>query len=232
MIWRARGAERDNMISVTAFFGFLTVFFVISLVEAVRLKRQLKLNATVSLAPKHKFTTRNWKIMGLLVSLLVLGIVVGVFTHYSLIPKFIGWFIALVGAAGLILLLMRTSSLVFSQEGVLVSARGAASLVRWDNIINLKMISIYDNPAIGYDVRSLEDLVSGHPSGTGGTDKVLTKITQSANLCSRMYGCQFYIMPGIYGADAGYLFRAMERYISQPDVRGELKAREALPLST
>jgi hypothetical protein len=231
LICRSRGPERDNSISITTFFAFLTVFFIISLIESVRLQRQLKLKAVVSLPTGRRLTTRNWKIMGLVASLLFLGIVMGLYTHFNLILKFIGWFIAAVGAASLILFLMRTSSLTFTPDGVMLSGPGYIRLVGWDNIVNLQMISVSGNPAIGYDLHSLEDLVPGLPAGGSTEDPTLIKIAKAATFCRRVHGCQFYIMPGIYGADAGYLFRAMERYIMHPDARAELRARDTLPLS-
>lgn len=228
LICRSRSAERDNAISITTFFAFLTVFFIASLIEDVRLKRQLKQNAVVSLLPGRRLTTRNWKILGLAASLLVLGAVMGLFTHFNLILKFIGWFIAVVGAASLVLFLWRSSSLAFTQDGVMMSGPGYMRLVRWDNIINLQMVSVGGNPAIGYDVRSLEELVPGSAVEGGPEDREVMKIAKTAAFCSQMHGCQFYIMPGIYSMDAGYLFRAMERYIVQPDTRQELRARQAL----
>lgn len=205
-------------ITTLAFFGFCFAVAVRIILRKLRLQRQSPLTATVIGGEPIRPSRGRIAMLGL--GLLVVGIVLALFQpDDNKILLGCALLMAITGGVllvGLLTGLLSKAYIQFDPPGITFGYLGGKASIPWSAIINVARGEIHNNQAVFVWV--VHDAVIAEPTS------YLTKLHKQMASAKTWTGADFVIMSSTYGIDAPVLLAAMERYITNPETRTELRA--------
>lgn len=135
----------------------------------------------------------------------------------------IGWLLAGVGAAVLIGLafgLLPIGYIQFDPRGITFAQLRGKAIVPWAAITGLARGDVYNNPAVLVAVDA--DAIAAEPEAY--RPKLLKQLAFSRGAM----GADFVILSTSYGIDAPILLAALQRYVTEPSSRQELRSMPQL----
>jgi hypothetical protein len=205
-------------ISTLVLFGLCFAHAVHRILRKRRAQKQLAL--TVSLAGGVPIRQSRGRMAILGGSLLAIGA-----TQVAFDPQAnglilgIGWFLIAVGSTlmlGLAMGLLPIGYLQFDPAGITFAQRRGKAIVPWGAVTGLARGDMSNNPTVLIAVDA--DAIRVEPDGY--RPALLNQLARTRGLV----GADFMIMSGAYGIDAPVLLAALQRYVTEPASRHELRS--------
>lgn len=143
------------------------------------------------------------------VSLLVAG-----FAAVALVALAFGW--------------RRGFALIFTREGIVFESPRLVYEVAWSAIIGVELTTINEQPVITLFVADPHALAASAEVRRGEPARAQARLARDLDRSFEWFGAHLVIAPSTYGVDAVVLLRAIERYVGEPGVRGELVPRRSI----
>lgn len=209
-------------ITTLSFFGVCFAVFVHTILRKLRLQRQSPLTVAVVGGVPIRPSRLRAGMFGL--GLVGLGGTLALFRPGdSLI--FLGCALLMVAVGGVIVVGLVTgflpkSYLQFDPPGITFGYWGGKVTIPWSAITEVARGEIHGNQAVFIGV--VNEAVTAEPPS------YLAKVQKKMASSRAWTGADFVIMNSLYGIDAPILVAAMERYITSPEARTELRPAPAL----
>lgn len=196
------------------FFGLCFVHAVSVILRKRRAREQVAMTASVAGGVPIRQSRERMALLG--GALLSLGTLQAVFINDA-VQVGIGWLLITVGVfmlIGLAMGLLYTDYIQFDPAGITFGDRHGKAFVPWHAVTGLARADMNNNPLVlvSADAPAIEVEPAYRP-------RLLKRMARSRG----SFGADFAIMSTVYGIDAPVLLAALQRYITEPESRQELR---------
>lgn len=217
-----RSDLKGGLVSGT-FFGLCLAHAVSVIVRKRRMRKQVALTATVAGGVPIRQSRSRMALMGL--ALLAVGITQTAFGGViNPLLVDIGWLLLIVGGgllAGLATGVLPIGFIQFDPEGITFAGWRGQAFVPWFAVTGLARGEVHYNPAVLLCVDA--EAVRPQP------ETYRRRMARQMAFSRGKMGGDFAILSQNYGIDSPVLLAALQRYVTKPDSRQELRRLPGLP---